>query len=125
MDIFVIGECEEVLPEIVEAYKAHRSLPREELLLKMANIRGLYVPRFYESLYQEHSDPLYECPDERFKGCDRRMLKEVVPKISRVAVLENPANPGTAPQLRAAKGAAQMLGLRLQLVEARDPSAID
>ena len=58
-------------------------------------------------------------------GKQLELLKEVVPKISRVAVLENPANPGTAPQLRAAKGAAQMLGLRLQLVEARDPSAID
>jgi putative ABC transport system substrate-binding protein len=58
-------------------------------------------------------------------GKQLELLKEVVPKISRVAVLGNPANPGTAPQLRAAKGAAQALGLRLQLVEARGPSEID
>jgi len=58
-------------------------------------------------------------------GKQLELLKEIVPKISRVAVLGNPANPGTAPQLQEAKGAAQALGLRLQLVEARGPSEID
>ena len=58
-------------------------------------------------------------------GKQLELLKEIVPKLSRVAVLGNPANPGTAPQLQEAKGAAQALGLRLQLVEARGPSEID
>jgi len=58
-------------------------------------------------------------------GKQLELLKEVVPKISRVTVLGNPANPGTAPQLREAKGAAQALGLQLQLVEARGPSEVD
>ncbi len=80
IDIFVIGECEEVLLEIIEAYKAYRSLPRELLLLKLANIVGVYVPRFYESYYEDHSDPLYTCPDERFANADRRMFKAVRPK---------------------------------------------
>ena len=53
------------------------------------------------------------------------LLKEVVPKISRVAVLGNPANPGTAPQLREAKAAAQTLGLQLHAVEARGPGELD
>ena len=58
-------------------------------------------------------------------GKQLELLKEVVPKISRVAVLGNPSNPGTAPQLREAKRAAQALELQLQLVEARGPSEID
>jgi putative tryptophan/tyrosine transport system substrate-binding protein len=58
-------------------------------------------------------------------GKQLELLKEVVPKSSRVAVLGNPANPGTVPQLREAKVAAQELGLQLQLVEVRRPSEID
>jgi putative ABC transport system substrate-binding protein len=58
-------------------------------------------------------------------GKQLELLKQVVPKISRVAVLGNPANPGTAPQLREAKAAAQALGLQLQVVEARGPSELD
>jgi putative ABC transport system substrate-binding protein len=53
------------------------------------------------------------------------LLREVVPKISRVAVLGNPANPGNAPQLRASEMAARALRVRLQPLDARGPSEID
>src|SRR5262245_46302661 len=53
------------------------------------------------------------------------ILKEAVPKISRVAVLHNPANPGNAPQVRHAQDAARALGVRLQILGARGPSEID
>ena len=53
------------------------------------------------------------------------LLREVVPKISRVAVLGNPANPGNAPQMHAAETAARALGVRLQPLEARGPREID
>ena len=78
-DLFVIGEAEAVLPEIVACYKENRQLPREALLVKLANVDGVYVPRLYEQQYHPHSDPLYECPDERFAGADRRLLMAVVP----------------------------------------------
>ncbi len=58
-------------------------------------------------------------------GKQLELLKEVVPKVSRVAVLWNPANAGNAPQLREAQGAARALGVRLQPLEARDPKEID
>jgi ABC-type uncharacterized transport system substrate-binding protein len=58
-------------------------------------------------------------------GKQLEMLKEVVPKASRVAVLWNPANPGNPPQLRAAEVAARTLGVRLQPLEARDSREID
>jgi putative ABC transport system substrate-binding protein len=53
------------------------------------------------------------------------ILKEVVPKGTRVAVLGNPANAGTAPQLRHAQDAARALKLQLQPLEARGPNEID
>jgi putative ABC transport system substrate-binding protein len=58
-------------------------------------------------------------------GKQLELLKQAVPEVSRVAILWNPANPGSAPQLREADAAARALGVRLQAVEARDPQGID
>jgi putative ABC transport system substrate-binding protein len=54
-----------------------------------------------------------------------QLLKEVVPKVSRVALLTNPANPSSARFLREAEAAAQALGVRLQTLEARNRQEID
>jgi len=51
-----------------------------------------------------------------------QLLKELVPRISRVAVLWNPANPSNGPQLREAEVAARALKVRLQFVQAREPN---
>jgi len=53
------------------------------------------------------------------------VLKEVVPKVSLVALLGNPANPNYAPLVQQAQDSSRKLGVRLQSMEARDPSAID
>ena len=58
-------------------------------------------------------------------GKQLELLSQVVPKISRVAVLANPANPGNAAQLRQAEVVARALGMRLQPLEAHSPSEID
>jgi putative ABC transport system substrate-binding protein len=47
------------------------------------------------------------------------LFKEVVPGVSRVAILWNPTNPTNAPQLGETKAAAQALGVQLQLLEVR------
>ena len=46
-----------------------------------------------------------------------QLLKEVLPRATRVAVLSNPAYPGTAIELRATRAAAEELGLKLEIVE--------
>ena len=58
-------------------------------------------------------------------GKQLELLKEVLPKVSRVALLGNPANPNYAPLVQQAQDAARALGVRLQPLEARDPSEID
>src|SRR6266852_5798151 len=58
-------------------------------------------------------------------GKQLEVLKELVPKVSRVALLWNPANPGSAPQLREAEAAARVLGVRLQALDVRVPQEID
>jgi putative tryptophan/tyrosine transport system substrate-binding protein len=59
-------------------------------------------------------------------GKQLELLKETLPKISRVAVLWNPANPiFQAIQLKETEDAGRALGVRLQLVEARGADEID
>jgi len=58
-------------------------------------------------------------------GKQMQLLTELVPKVSRVAVLWNPANASNEPQLREAEVAARTLRVRLQILEARDPNDLD
>ena len=53
------------------------------------------------------------------------LLRESVPKVRRVAVLSNPANPAQAVAIRDVTAAARSLGLQLRLLEARAPDAFD
>ena len=52
------------------------------------------------------------------------LLKQAVPGVSRVAVLVNPTRP-TAGVVVGLEGAARALNVKLQVLEARDPQAID
>jgi putative ABC transport system substrate-binding protein len=47
------------------------------------------------------------------------LLKEVVPKVSRIALLTDPTNSTNAQQLRDTKAAAKALGVSVQLLEVR------
>jgi len=58
-------------------------------------------------------------------GKQLELLKEVAPKISRVAVLQNSSNQAHRHTLRQAEGAARALGVQLHIVEARTPPEID
>src|SRR4029453_15166210 len=62
---------------------------------------------------------------EDFSGKWLELLKEAVPKISRVAVLWNPTNPANAAYLPVLRGGAQKLGGKLQTAEVRDPAGFD
>jgi putative tryptophan/tyrosine transport system substrate-binding protein len=58
-------------------------------------------------------------------GKQLQLLKETLPKISRVAVLSNPANAGHASFIANAKTSAESLGLQLQLLQARGADEFD
>jgi putative ABC transport system substrate-binding protein len=49
------------------------------------------------------------------------LLKELVPKISRVGVLGNPEHPSYTSQIRAIEAGAQSLGIRVERIDIRDP----
>jgi radical SAM family uncharacterized protein/radical SAM-linked protein len=49
IDAFIIGDGEDVLPEILKEYESLKNTAknRTDILLKLANIEGVYVPAFY------------------------------------------------------------------------------
>ena len=52
-DFFTMGEGEEVMTEVLDAYAEHKKNggTRKEYLEKIANIEGVYVPSFYDVEY--------------------------------------------------------------------------
>jgi len=53
------------------------------------------------------------------------LLKEAFPKVVRVAVLSNPANPDSGPSIKGMEVAARSLGVQLRVVEVRDPTEFE
>ncbi len=54
-DLFVIGDGEKVLPELIEIYRESKkkSLTRKEILKAFLKLEGIYVPSFYEVSYNQ------------------------------------------------------------------------
>ena len=63
--------------------------------------------------------------DPELVGKQLELLKDVLPTVSRVAILWNPANPAHALAVPQADVAAQRLGVQLYRVEAHGPDAFD
>jgi len=57
-------------------------------------------------------------------GKQLQLLKEAVPRVSRVAVVSNPTHPAHQLSLREVEAAARSLKLQLQILEARAPTEI-
>lgn len=53
IDFFVIGEGEEIIHEIIETYREHKSSGKDEILEALAQIEGVYVPQFCNVDYDE------------------------------------------------------------------------
>lgn len=55
IDFFMLGEGEETVPELLKLLEEQKKnpVPREEFLLKVTKIQGVYVPEFYDISYKE------------------------------------------------------------------------
>jgi len=67
IDVFCIGDGEELILELIKTYKQNRDKSKLDLLVSLSQIRGVYVPSLYQVDYYE----------------DGR-IKEVSPKIATV-----------------------------------------
>lgn len=77
MDFFILGEGEEVINDVMDAYAAWKdeNVPREEFLNRIVNIEGVYIPRFYDVVYN---------PDGTIRsisaknGCPEKVRKRII-----------------------------------------------
>ncbi len=78
MDAFVVGEGEEVIHEIIAAYQAWRKCrsARQQLLLALASIPGVYVPSLYQAFY--HADGTIERVEPVADGAPLPVQKRIV-----------------------------------------------
>ena len=84
IDLFVVGEGEEVILELLDVYrrwKKRGAKEKRELLLEAAELKGIYVPGFYEVQYNSDGTVASVSP----------LVKEARPYIERRIVDKLPA----------------------------------
>jgi radical SAM family uncharacterized protein len=90
IDAFVLGEGEEVILEIVQAFQLwkHAALTKHDLLLNLSVIPGVYVPSFYDVRY--HPDGRLEKVTPNTPGVltriEKRILAKLPPPVTRLLV---------------------------------------
>ncbi len=76
IDVFVIGEGEEAILEIIGIVRAASHLDRETQLRYIAQIEGCYVPRFYDVAYHENGTVKTIAPN--MPEAPQKVLKTIV-----------------------------------------------
>ena len=81
IDAFVIGEGEEVFPEIIRCFQAWKRSGEKKLRLleELAAIEGVYIPSFYEPSYNEDGTVAAVTPVH--EGAKPRIRKRILPVL--------------------------------------------
>ena len=81
IDAFVIGEGEEVFPEIVTVYQLWKkqALPKSELLYRLSKVEGVYVPLFYQTTY--NGDGTVSAINPVNDSFPKRIKKRILPVL--------------------------------------------
>jgi radical SAM family uncharacterized protein len=81
IDAFVIGEGEEIIGEIIDVVQEDRSshLQRQELLHHLAQLEGVYIPRFYQAEYLP--DGTLASFQPTISGVPRTITKCMLPEL--------------------------------------------
>lgn len=94
-DFFIIGEGEEVILEVADAYikwqAQSKTHDREEFLHRVAAISGIYVPSFYRADYYENG--LFKNLTPLYDDIPTTINKRVVKDMENVLTVEKPIVP--------------------------------
>ena len=92
IDVFVMGEGEEIIIELVDVLREHKksslASSRIDLLRKLAHVSGVYVPSLYRDSYNDDGtlaslEPLSDEVDQKVK---RRIVQKLPPLPARQVV---------------------------------------
>ena len=89
IDFFVIGEGENVLVEVILAMREVAHLDRDGQLRRLAQIPGVYVPRFYAVTYYEDDQTISNIEplvDEAAKSIVKRIVPLMPPPVTKFIV---------------------------------------
>jgi radical SAM superfamily enzyme YgiQ (UPF0313 family) len=82
-DLLVIGEAEEVLPEVVRTLVQEGGKDRASLLREVAQIEGVYVPALYRAAYDDYGFP---CDVEVLDPAPAHVVRSFVEDLERYPV---------------------------------------
>ncbi len=84
VDVFSIGEGEEALPELAELLRTCRKegVPKEELLYRVSQLEGFYVPSLYDVTYRP--DGTLESFRPNREGVPATVRKRIIEKLDDV-----------------------------------------
>lgn len=91
IDAFVIGEGEEVVHEVVDAFKRRRADGRPALLRELAAIEGVYVPSLYDVSY--NPDGTVKEIRPKSPGIRPTIKKRVIRDLDSAEYIESPVIP--------------------------------
>lgn len=88
IDFFIMGEGEEINLEIIDAYLEWRREggTRDEFLEKIAEIEGIYVPKFYEPVYNE--DGTIKAYERNSSKAKERVTKRIIKDMDSITYPE-------------------------------------
>ncbi len=88
IDVFFIGDGEEVLLEFLDAYREYRDKGKKQLLHRLASISGIYVPALYHVEYQPDGLAISITPTipEAGSRIERRIVNTLPPPPTRPVV---------------------------------------
>lgn len=93
VDIFIMGEGEEVNLEIIDCFKQNRNKPREEILFALSQIEGVYVPSLYDVFYNE--DGTVKSVEPKRSGVPKTVKKRIIKDLDKVFYPDNLVVPFT------------------------------
>lgn len=97
IDFFVLGDGEEVIYEVIDAYKewdaANRPGGRLGYLERVAGVQGVYVPSFYDVGYHDDGRVVYIRPNRQ--GIPARVSRRIVMDLDKIDPPINPVVPWT------------------------------
>lgn len=94
VDMFVVGDGEEVMVQLFNEYQRSKAAQetREEFYKRAVKLQGVYIPQYYNPIYNEENGQI-ERIEKNYDGAPDRILRSIVADMNAVDFPTNPIVP--------------------------------